>query len=70
MRVWNLIRSCQSLKFEITIAIFVSFSLFPTDDMIDVIGYNSDCDRSSSDLNNGSDGGLAVSSKEIIIQQF
>ncbi|XP_072026768.1 max dimerization protein 1-like [Amphiura filiformis] len=40
------------------------------DDMIDVIGYNSDSDRSSSDLNNGSDGGLAVSSKNIIIQQF
>lgn len=44
---------------------FVSSSL--SAEMIDVIGYNSDSDRSSMDLNNGSDVG---SSKDLNMQHF
>ena len=65
--IWNKYLLWNKTITNIVISFFL---LFSTDDMIDVIGYNSDSDRSSSDLNNGSDGGLAVSSKEIIIQQF
>ena len=51
---------------QLIIAHFVSF--FCTDD-VDVIGYNSDSDERSGSEMTGSDGGLAVSTKEIVITE-
>ena len=43
-------------------------SFFCSDD-VDVIGYNSDSDERSGSEMTGSDGGLAVSTKEIVITE-